>query len=321
MVVEIENLDTRSDRIGNSSFCIEFMNASASSKDKILDPKFGSRKDYGSNSHMSGDKNNNNNNGQPIETVTVSSIIGSFGWFQFMVLAFSGLREGLVGYDALVTSIILQPESGYICKNNITIPEHADDKTRYHILGAHARGFIHNSNNNASGECFISDSDNNVQIPCHSWLFPKSDPNRASLVTQWSLVCDRSWMVAMIESSFFMGLVVGNLFWGFLADKIGRKKCYLISHTLALISGWSAVFMPNVQLFVLCRFLCALGSIGYNIIYTIQMELIGTKHRSYGTMFNHLGWGLGAISIPFVASLSSSPQVLLAVSPILSLIM
>lgn len=308
----------------DSNICIEFHSSQNScnfkgstidcpSKQPILDPKFGPKKtSYGSNSGNEFDRDSSD------EQITVSSIIGSFGWFQLAVLIFSGLREGAVGYDALVTSIVLQPETGYVC--DTSMPELADEKSQYLVVSDSLQkvSFI-SKNFNETGECYKYD--NGDKVACDSWQFPKSDPNRASLVVEWSLVCNRSWIVALIESAFFFGLVVGNLVWGLLADKLGRKKCYILSHTLSLIAGWLALIMPNVELFTVCRFLAALGSIGYNIIYTIQMELIGTKYRSCGTMFNHLGWGLGAISIPLVASLTNNVYILLAISPILTLIM
>lgn len=319
----IENKEASADLVdcsglvNSSSICIQFHHHGNSldslDKERILNPKFNDNRNYGTN-----DSQDSSNP----ETPTVSSIIGSFGWFQMMVLVFSGLREGLVGYDALITSILLQPESGYICDDNLTVPEVADSRTEYQFVGSRRHAFVMPNHLNDTGECYIRQSSSgNDSIPCQSWLFPNSDPNKASLVVTWSLVCSRSWLIALIESVFFMGLMVGNLLWGYLADKLGRKKCYLISHALALVAGWLAVFMPTIELFAISRFFTALGSIGYNIIYTIQIELLGTKHRSYGTMFNHLGWGLGAISIPLMASLSSNTHVLLSVAPILSLIM
>lgn len=264
------------------------------------------------------------------ETISVASIIGSFGWFQLLVLIFSGMRECAVAYDALITSILLQPESNYTCLTHSQSIGDEDPGLTVKInshFGSH--GYFSFDNNSSSQspltapQCFADNDPSNQNEPCSEWLFSNRDQinNRASLVVEWSLVCHRSWYMAFIESSFFLGLVVGNLLWGFLADRIGRKKAYIISHSLALITGSIAIVMPNVQLFAISRFLSALGSIGYNILYTIQMELIGIKHRPYGTMFNHLGWGLGAICIPLIASLTNNSQLLLLVTPIITLIM
>ena len=159
-----------------------------------------------------------------------------------------------------------------------------------------------------------------MPIKCQSWIFTNVS-RQATLVSEWSLVCDRHWLVAAIECAYFLGLVTGNLVWGYYADKVGRRRAYLVAHSLALIFGWLAIFMPTIELFILCRFFGAFGSIGYNIIYSIQVEIIGTKHRSFSTTLNHLGWGIGVISVPFIDRVFNDYRYIIAVGPMLTLLM
>lgn len=256
---------------------------------------------------------------------TVADIIGSFGWFQFLVLLFSGLREGAVGYDAVIMSVILQPEWDFRCADPVP-------------AGSHLSSWSNNSsqtNLNVTEEnfhCFRSlngrvlvDELSGEPLSCRSWLFPNNTSDGGgggtSLVAEWSLVCHRHWLVAAIECAYFLGLVTGNLVWGYYADKVGRRRAYLLAHSLALLFGWLAIFMPTMELFATCRFFCAFGSIGYNIIYSIQVEIIGTEHRSFSTTLNHLGWGIGVISVPFVARAFDDYRFIIAVGPMLTLLM
>lgn len=255
------------------------------------------------------------------ENFSVADIIGSFGWFQFIVLLFSGLREASVGYDAVVMSIILQPESNFLCADNLVPGFQLPSANSSIKLFSPEHPF------NETAQCFryeggkvLLDLATGDPVRCKSWLFPHLEQG-ASLVAEWSLVCDKHWMVAFIESAYFFGLVTGNLIWGYYADKVGRKKAYLIAHTIALIAGWSSVFMPYFALFTLCRFFSAFGSIGYNIIYSIQVELIGTKHRAFSTTLNHLGWGLGVICVPIMSHLFTNYRYIIVVGPLLTLVM
>lgn len=255
------------------------------------------------------------------ENFSVADIIGSFGWFQFIVLLFSGLREASVGYDALITSIILQPESNFLCADNLEPGFQLPSANRSVAF------ILPTKPSNETAQCFrheagkvLIDSSSGQAVRCKAWLFPESVQG-ASLVADWSLVCDRHWMVAFIESAYFFGLVTGNLVWGYYADQIGRKRAYLIAHTVALVAGWGSIFMPQLALFALCRFFSAFGSIGYNIIYSIQVELIGTKHRAFSTTLNHLGWGLGVICVPLMSHLFSNYRYMIMVSPLITLIM
>lgn len=269
---------------------------------------------------------------QPIDrtsSVSIADIIGSFGWFQFMVLLFSGLREGAVGYDAVIMSIALRPEHGFLCADQIladtrtSVLEEETNLKVGHFWGSKQKEAPVNISDQIR-ECYIGakgSEDPLELVRCESWLFPQT--NRAkSLVADWSLVCQHEWLIAAIESVYFFGLVAGNLIWGYLADRIGRRKAYLIAHGLAMFAGCASVIAPTIELFAFCRFLSAFGSISYNIIYSIQIELIGTKHRAFSTTMNHLGWGLGVISVPLADRLFDSHyRYLVAMAPFLAVIM
>lgn len=268
---------------------------------------------------------NNNNNQSDIK---LSDIIGDFGLFQILVLLFSGLREAIVGYDAVILSIVTQPESKFICADNYHLTNYVNQ-----VSIEQYNEFLHNANN--ISQCYVSNpktgdfmhnsqnNSNNQLISCESFIFEpnKTAANLSSLVVRWSLVCDRSWIVAFIESAYFLGLVVGNLFWGYYADKVGRRKAYLTSHFVSFVFGFAAVFAGHVEMFVVCRFLSGFGNIGYNTIYTIQVEIIGTKHRSYCTILNHLGWGVGVLMVPVAAHTLQQFEYIVSVAPVLILLM
>lgn len=305
------------------------------SSDKIYDPNnrpasYGTHSDsvVCTNLHHHQAQANNNDcqyEKQTNNQVSVSDIIGSFGWFQFLVLLFSGLREGLVGYDALIMSVILQPESEFLCADNMAASQLVDKHPSLANMSLLTTGTW-----NETAQCYRSldgghtpllDT-NHRPIQCQKWLFADETAEKGpSLVAEWSLVCQNHWLVAFIESAYFFGLVTGNLVWGYYADKVGRRPAYLVAHTIGLIFGSLAVVMPSIWLFAVCRFLSAFGSVGYNIIYSIQVELIGTKHRSFSTILNHAGWGLGVIFVPIVDHLFNDYRPIIAVAPILTLAM
>lgn len=248
-----------------------------------------------------------------LQPVSVADIIGSFGWFQFLVLLFSGLREAAVGYDAVVMSIILQPEEHFYCADKLEANFTIDPNRTLEAFNETAQCF-----QSVNGK-FLVDQVSGKPIMCQSWIFPHL--TEVSLVAEWSLVCHQHWLIAFIESAYFFGLVTGNLVWGYYADKVGRRKAYLVAHSVALVAGWGSVLAPRIELFAICRYFSAFGSIGYNIIYSIQVELIGTKHRSFSTTLNHLGWGLGVIAVPLADHLFTNYRAIIVIGPMITLIM
>lgn len=255
--------------------------------------------------------NNNNNN----DSVSVSDIIGSFGWFQFLILLFSGLRESSVGYDAVVMSVVLQPIDNFYCADGIAggfkMTSYANNTQQFNET--------HQCFQAIEGHMLLDAHDRPIE--CNSWIFLPQQDGTKSLIEEWLLVCHRHWLVAFVESAYFMGLVTGNLVWGFYADRIGRRRAYLVAHSIALIFGWGSILAPTIWVFAMCRFFSAFGAISYNIIYTIQIELIGQKHRSFSTLLNHMGWGLGVIAVPLANHLFSDYRYMIAFAPILSLLM
>lgn len=140
------------------------------------------------------------------------------------------------------------------------------------------------------------------------------------LTVKWQLVCNREWLLALIETIFFVGIVFGNLFWGYMADTYGRKPAYLGSHLLSLVSGLAAIYIDSYWLFVACRFLHGFGASGYFITYSMYSEVIGARLRSGCSVISHFGWGAFLIMLPFINHHSADYRHLLAVSPLVSLI-
>jgi len=73
-----------------------------------------------------------------------------------------------------------------------------------------------------------------------------------------SLNCDSS-EVQLSLSSFFFGLSLGQIFYGPVSDRIGRKVPMLAGILLFIVTSMLAVFSPDIKSFVLIRFFQAVG--------------------------------------------------------------
>ena len=61
------------------------------------------------------------------------------------------------------------------------------------------------------------------------------DSIHASIISEWNLVCDRSWLKPLTMSVFMFSLLAGTMFFGNFSDRIGRKPV-LIFVTISLIA-------------------------------------------------------------------------------------
>lgn len=131
-----------------------------------------------------------------------------------------------------------------------------------------------------------------IDLKCsHDNLIFDSEVVTSSIVTEYGLTCDKKFIKNVIGAVYMVGLMVGSLGFGLLADKIGRMKALMVGLCLTSISGSLGAFMPDVISFGIMRFLSGVGAKGlFMIAFVLCVEFTGPKYSAY----------LGiAIEIPF----------------------
>lgn len=73
------------------------------------------------------------------------------------------------------------------------------------------------------------------------------------------------WRLSTLEKaaligSVFAGMFVGAIILGRVADRVGRKKMFLINLSVYLVFSIVAAFSPNVEFLIVCRFLAGIGA-------------------------------------------------------------
>ena len=89
-------------------------------------------------------------------------------------------------------------------------------------------------------------------------------------------VCDDSWKGPFSQSMFFVGAVVGNLVLGFVADKIGRMKAYLISSSILMFAGIATSFFKTFWGFALIRFVQGLSYDSFFTIFYVLCKMLSS---------------------------------------------
>lgn len=87
---------------------------------------------------------------------------------------------------------------------------------------------------------------------CRDYEFSSTD---TSVVTEWSLVCDKRYLSALINTFYFTGLTIGSLSCGILADRFGRRKVILCAVYVQGLLGASLYFANSLEVFIAIRFL------------------------------------------------------------------
>lgn len=78
-----------------------------------------------------------------------------------------------------------------------------------------------------------------------------------------------------------LGILAGNMLFGYLSDRFGRRGPLIAAVVLQVVSGICTAFAPCFTFFLFMRFLTALATGGTMVIsFVLVMELVGTYQCS-----------------------------------------
>jgi MFS family permease len=88
--------------------------------------------------------------------------------------------------------------------------------------------------------------------------------------------------LGLAGSIYVAGAVIGALFFGYLTDRFGRKKLFMITLLLYLVATASTAFAQNFMMFAVARFFTGAGIGGeYSAINSAIDELIPARVRGW----------------------------------------
>lgn len=128
------------------------------------------------------------------------------------------------------------------------------------------------------------------------WMFDAMDTGiiafiMTKLVHDWGLTpVESGWIVSI----GFVGMAIGAVFSGALADRFGRKNVFASTMVLYSIATALCAFAPNLTVLLVCRFLVGLGLGGQlPVAVTLVSEYIPAQVRGRFIVLLESFWGLG----------------------------
>ncbi|XP_042637463.1 solute carrier family 22 member 6 [Orycteropus afer afer] len=138
--------------------------------------------------------------------------------------------------------------------------------------------------------------------PCtDGWIYDNST-FPSTIVTEWDLVCSHRALRQLAQSLYMVGVLLGAMVFGYLADRLGRRKMLILNYLQTAVSGTCAAFAPNFLTYCTFRLLSgmALASIALNCM-TLNMEWMPIHTRAcVGTLTGYV-YSLGQFLLAGVA--------------------
>lgn len=127
---------------------------------------------------------------------------------------------------------------------------------------------------------------------------------RQSFVTEFDLVCADAWYVDMFQASLNVGFLVGSITIGYLADKIGRMKSFMLTNFVIAVTGILVATSPNYISLLVFRALYGFGvKGGWMVGYVLLTELVGVGYRRTVGVTYQMFFSLGLLVLALLAYL------------------
>lgn len=114
-----------------------------------------------------------------------------------------------------------------------------------------------------------------------------------SMAAEWSL---SKGQTALLQTAIFIGMILGALVWGRLADRIGRKIGFMLTIAVYSLFGALSALSPSFQCFLVLRLLTGFGVGGaLPVDYGMFSEYLPTENRGKRLVYLEAFWALGTL--------------------------
>src|SRR5205807_2127700 len=101
--------------------------------------------------------------------------------------------------------------------------------------------------------------------------------------------------VGIASSAYLAGAVLGAVFFGWLTDRLGRKRLFFITLAVYLVATAATAFSWSLASFILFRFLTGAGIGGeYTAINSTIQELVPARYRGWTDLVINGSFWVGA---------------------------
>ncbi|XP_035684248.1 organic cation transporter protein-like [Branchiostoma floridae] len=144
-------------------------------------------------------------------------------------------------------------------------------------------------------------SRNETTACTHGWEYDRTI-YQSTIVTEYDLVCWRSWLRGLGQSTFMAGVSVGGIFFGITSDRFGRRSTTVFCLILHLALSTGTSFVSDYGSFIVLRALDGAAVNGaFYTAFVLALEVVGPSKRNAVGMAVSLTFAIGFFILSVLA--------------------
>lgn len=88
---------------------------------------------------------------------------------------------------------------------------------------------------------------------CNAWVYDREEVPYDSIATELNWVCQKDKLGPLTVNFYFIGAIIGSIFFGIATDRWGRIPGVMLANACALIGGVASSFCSSFLLFSVAR--------------------------------------------------------------------
>ncbi|XP_055332957.1 organic anion transporter 3-like [Paramacrobiotus metropolitanus] len=226
----------------------------------------------------------------------VLRILGNPGAFQIIQFTLLAIQYHPLAFNDFMPIFYGLPPHKIRCRNDTGVAEVSSKLTQKEMdsstTGYRLYGPMH-SNTNFSDVC-LTGCPHGME-----YVYPE---NQWSIIGDMDLICDKASLVNLASVIYFLGQIAGTPFFGWAADKFGRRITLLLSNLVYASLTAGLIFSRDFLSFAILRFCVGLATQGINSsFYVLIVEWLPPERRRTWGALAEVQYTIGALIIIVVA--------------------
>nr|XP_002119660.1 organic cation transporter protein-like [Ciona intestinalis] len=246
------------------------------------------------------------------KAISFDGVIKHIGWGRHQQLwVLYSILLGIITSIHILSSIFIAYPIPYVCES--PMEEYVAKNCNQTIWNTSATFEQFKLETNSLDHCHMFNATvNSGSMNCTNWdilTIEKCTTHRfisdgsvsTSIVMNFNITCDRSWINYMLQSMFMVGVFFNGMIFGKLADMFGRRTILLLMGCSTMLLSFLTAAVRNLILYTIMRSVMGVFCLTLSISYVLTSECVLPRYRAFSVQMGSMGFSVGTAIFAVIA--------------------